>query len=46
MVTSCYYQEATELLEVTELQEDVTELTEGSKQSFYNNIDTDNIEIR
>ena len=32
--------------EVTELQEDVTELTGGSKQSFYNNIDTDNIEIR
>ena len=25
--------------EITELQEDVTELTGGSKQSFYNNID-------
>ena len=25
--------------EITELQEEVTELTGGSKQSFYNNID-------
>ena len=25
--------------EITELQEDITELTGGSKQSFYNNID-------
>ena len=39
MVNSCYYQEATELLFVIELQEYGTELTGGSKQSFYNNID-------
>ena len=32
--------------EITELQEDVTKQTGDSKQSFYNNIDTDNIEIR
>lgn len=30
--------------DVTELQENVTELTGGSKQSFYNNIDIDNID--
>ena len=30
--------------EITELQEDETELTGESKQSFYNNIGIDNIE--
>ena len=30
--------------DVTELQENVTELTGGSKQSFYNNIDINNID--
>ena len=32
--------------EITELQSNGTELTGGSKQSFYNNIDINNIEIR
>ena len=41
----CLYSVIQEIGE-TELQEDETELTGGSKQSFYNNIDTDNIEIR
>ena len=40
MLRSAYiHSDVTELLNVIELSLDVTELTEGSKQSFYNNID-------